>query len=227
MNSTIDTVVLDLDGTLVDSVYVHALCWHAAFRDVGVHVASHHIHRAIGMGSDRLVAHVAGDPVERAMGDEVRRRHAHHLGQRFGEITATPGAAAMLEALHDRGLRLVLASSGERDQAQPMLDLVEGAQRLLMDTVSGSDAEHSKPAGDLVSQALQAVGAAPECAVLIGDAVWDARAGAEAKVACIGVLTGGITEAELREAGCTEVYDTPGDLVERLSASPLLGGAGR
>jgi HAD superfamily hydrolase (TIGR01509 family) len=227
MSSAIDTVVLDLDGTLVDSVYVHTVCWHAAFRDVGVQVASHDIHHAIGMGSDRLVAHVAGDAVERAMGDEVRRRHGQHLEQRFGDITATPGAAAMLEALHDRGLRLVLASSGERDQAEPMLDLVEGAQRLLSDIVSGSDAEHSKPAGDLVTQALDAVGASPERAVLIGDAVWDARAGADAGVACLGVLTGGITEAELREAGCAEVYDTPGQLADRLSASPLLGGAGR
>lgn len=227
MSSTIDTVVLDLDGTLVDSVYVHTLCWHAAFRDVGLQVASHHLHRAIGMGSDRLVAHVAGESVERAMGEEVRRRHAHHLDQRFGEITATPGAAAMLEALHERGLRLVLASSGEREQAEPMLDLLDGAQRLLTDIVTGSDAEESKPAGDLVTQALRAVDAEPGRAVLIGDAVWDARAGDDAGVAVIGVLTGGVSENELREAGCAEVFDTPGRLAEQIGDSPLLGRSGR
>lgn len=223
----VHTVVLDLDGTLVDSVYVHTTCWRAAFRDVGVEVASHHLHRAIGMGSDRLVAHVAGEPVERALGDEIRSRHARHLDQRFHEIAATPGAAELLDALRARGLRLVLASSGERDQADRMLDLVEGADVALESVVTGSDAQESKPDGELVGRALDSIGAEAQGAVLLGDTVWDARAAADAGVACLGILTGGITEEELLRAGCAEVYDSPADLVRRIGTSGLLGDGGR
>jgi phosphoglycolate phosphatase-like HAD superfamily hydrolase len=223
MSRAIDTVVLDLDGTLVDSVYVHTVCWHAAFRDVGVEVASHALHRAVGMGSDRLVAHVAGDPVERAVGDDIRARHAHHLDQRFHDITPTPGASELVETLRAAGFRLVLASSGERGQAEAMLDLVEGAGSALEAVVAGADADRTKPDGDLVTAALGAIGADAGRAVLIGDTVWDARAASDAGTACIGVLTGGITEAELRDAGCREVYESAAHLVRELPGSALLG----
>lgn len=223
LNSPVDTIVLDLDGTLVDSVYVHTTCWRDAFRDVGVEVSSHHLHHAIGMGSDRLVPYVAGETVERALGDEIRSRHARHLDHRFHEIAATPGATELLDTLRARGLRLVLASSGERDQTDRLLGLVEGADAALTAVVSGSDAHESKPDGELVSRALEAVGAEPERAVLLGDTVWDARSAADAGMACIGVLTGGITAAELQEAGCAEVYDTPADLARGLRTSVLLG----
>lgn len=219
----VETVVLDLDGTLVDSVYVHTTCWRDAFRDVGVEISSHHLHRAIGMGSDRLVAHVAGDPVERALGDDIRGRHAHHFDARFHEIAATPGAAELLDTLRGRGLRLVLASSGVREQTERLLDLVEGADAALAAVVSGSEAKQSKPDGELIGRALESVGAAAEGAVLLGDTVWDARSAADAGVACIGILTGGIPAAELREAGCSEVYDTPAELARELSTSALLG----
>lgn len=227
LSTPVDTVVLDLDGTLVDSVYVHTTCWRDAFRDVGVEVASHHLHHTIGMGADRLVAHVAGESVERALGDEIRARHARHLDHRFHEIAATPGAAELLDTLRTRGLRLVLASSGERDQTDRLLDLVEGAAAALQAVVSGSDAEDSKPDGELVTRALDAVGADPDTAVLLGDTVWDARSAADAGVDCIGVLTGGITESELRLAGCAEVYDTPADLAHGVRTSVLLGDGAR
>jgi len=222
-SSQVDTVVLDLDGTLVDSVYVHTTCWRDAFRDVGVEVSSHHLHRAIGMGSDRLVAHVAGDSVEKALGDQIRDRHALHFDHRFHEMAATPGAAELLDTLRSNGLQLVLASSGERDQTDRLLGLVEGADAALKAVVTGSDAEESKPDGELIARALEAVDAKAERAVLLGDTVWDARSAADAGVAFIGILTGGITEAELRDAGCAEVYDTPAELARRLRTSALLG----
>ena len=221
--SQIDTVVLDLDGTLVDSVYVHTTCWRDAFRDVGVEVPSHHLHRAIGMGSDRLVPHVGGEAVERALGDEIRARHARHLDQRLHEIAATPGAAELLDTLRSRGLRLVLASSGARDQTDRLLGLVEGADVALEAVVTGSEAAQSKPDGELVSRALESVGAGADRAVLLGDTVWDARSAADAGVSSIGILTGGITELELRGAGCAEVYDTPAELSRGLRTSALLG----
>ncbi len=214
-----ETVLLDLDGTLVDSVFVHATAWKAAFRDVGVTVASHHVHRAIGMGGDRLVTHVAGRAVEDAVGDEVRERHQRYLDERFGDISATDGAADLLEALHDRGLTLVLASSADKELSERLLGLLDGAGHHLHASVAGGDAEQSKPAPDLLDVALAEVDATS--AVMIGDAVWDVESAAKAGVPCIGLLTGGFGEAELREAGAVGVYDSPRDLLDHLDETPL------
>jgi phosphoglycolate phosphatase len=220
----IDTVVLDLDGTLVDSVPVHVLAWQAAFRDVGLGVASHRLQRAIGMGGDRLVADVTSDAVEAALGDEVRSLHATHLDRLFGAIVPTDGATELLEALGRRGLTPVLASSSERDLTDRLLDLVEGAGSL-RGTVSGDDAEQSKPAGDLVAVALHDVDAAR--AVVLGDSTWDVRAAQDAGVPCLGLLTGGISEHELRAAGAVDVVDSPRVLAERLDQGlPLVAGDG-
>ena len=142
----IDTVLLDLDGTLVDSVYQHTAAWRAAFRDVGVDVASHRLHRSIGMGGDRLVAAVAGESVENAVGDEVRARHKERLDERFHEIVATDGAVELLEELRTRGFTLVLASSADKELSERLLEIVEGAAPLLHDRVAGGEADESKPA---------------------------------------------------------------------------------
>ena len=216
----VDTVVLDLDGTLVDSVYVHVLAWRAAFRDVGLEVPAHRLHRAIGLGGDRLVGHVSDQGVERAVGDAVRERHAHHLDARFHDITATEGSDRLLETLRERGLHVVVATSGDREMTDRLLELVPAARTFLEHTVSGSDAEESKPAGDLAVVALEAAGAS--AAVMLGDATWDAATASEVDIPCLGLLTGGITAAELTAAGCVEVYESPADLVSRLDDS-LLG----
>jgi len=111
---TLDTVVLDVDGTLVDSVYARTIAWKAAFREVGVEVPSHRIHRAIGMGGDRVVAHLAGDAVAQGVGDEVARRQTENFERLIPEVSATEGAADLLSLLRERGLRVVIASSGSR-----------------------------------------------------------------------------------------------------------------
>ena len=120
----VDTVVLDLDGTLVDSVYVHVLAWQAAFRDVGLHVPSHRLHPLIGMGGDRLVAAAAGDAVEQSLGDELRARHPQRLDELFGRIVPTEGAADLLETLKDHGVQLVIASSSESELTDRLLDVL-------------------------------------------------------------------------------------------------------
>lgn len=210
-----DTVVLDLDGTLVDSVYVHVGCWKAAFRDVGLDVPAHRLHRAIGMGGDRLVAHVTDDAVERSVGDDVRARHAHHFGARFGDIVALDGAGELLEALRTAGLEVVLASSGERSMTDRLLDLVSGTSAIRT-TLAGDEAEASKPAPDLLSASLEKVGERAARAFAVGDTLWDAEAAERAGAAFVGVLTGGIPEAELREAGAAAVVAGPRELAERL-----------
>lgn len=208
-----DTVVLDLDGTLVDSVYVHVACWKAAFRDVGIDVASYRLHRAIGMGGDRLVTAVTNESVERSVGDDVRARHAHHVDARFHEIGALEGAEDLVGALRDAGLQVVLASSGERELTDRLLDLVPGTH-LIQDTVSGSEAEESKPAPDLLATSLDRADATRAFAV--GDAVWDAESAKRAGVPLIAFLTGGFSEAELREAGAVAVYAGPAALAAAL-----------
>ncbi|WP_205473079.1 HAD family hydrolase [Nocardioides sp. SYSU D00038] len=213
----VETVVLDLDGTLVDSVYVHVSAWQAAFRDVGLTVPAFRLHRVIGMGADRLVAHVAGEAAEHSLGDEVRRRHGEQLDQRFHEIVPTEGAVDLLETWHDRGATLVLASSAEAEVTDRLLDLLDGRRRLLERVVTGSDVDQSKPAADLVTAALEGIDD-PDRAVLLGDTEWDMRAAARAGVRGIGVLCGGITEAELRSAGASTVYGTPADLARHLAA---------
>ncbi len=215
-----EVVVLDLDGTLVDSVYVHVLAWQAAFRDVGVVVPSHRLHRLIGMGGDRLVTAAAGEAAEQALGDELRSRHGEHLEQLWPAIVPTEGAADLLETLHARGIELRVASSGEREQAERMLGLLDGAERLLGTVVSGSDAEESKPDGDLVATALGSTD--PARAVLIGDAVWDVEAARDAGVACIGLLCGGNPERDLVEAGAVAVHADPRTLAEHVRSTGSL-----
>lgn len=215
-----DTVVLDLDGTLVDSVYEHVLAWQGAFRDVGLEIPAARLHRLIGMGGDRLVTEAAGRVVEESLGDELRARHPQHLDRLFGSITPTQGVAAFLEALHTHELEVVLASSSDADLTRRLLDVVPDEKRVLSTLVTGSDAQKSKPSGELIEVALKSVDA--DRALVVGDAVWDVKAAADAEVPCIGVLTGGMSEAELTEAGAVRCFATPGDIAEHLERTGSL-----
>jgi phosphoglycolate phosphatase len=212
-SARLDTVVLDLDGTLVDSNYAHVLAWRAAFLDVGLDVPAARLHRTVGMGGDRLVAHVAGDVVERRMGDEVRDRHAAHLDTVFPTITATSGATQLLEVLRKHGFWVVLASSSDNDLSERLLDRVPESGHLLHDVVTGSEAQES-PSGELIEKALARVDA--ERAVVVGDTVWDVEAARDAGVPCVCVLTGGVPEADLREAGAAAVVRDVAELAEHV-----------
>ena len=211
--SSIDTVVLDVDGTLVDTVYQHTVLWARAFAAVGVDVPQWRLHRAIGMGGDRLVAEVAGDEVERQHGDRVRSEHDEAFGQVIDEIRPLPGAADLLDELRSRGLKVVLASSGIGAQTERLLALVDGDAKSHGWT-SSDDVEASKPAPDLLEVALEKVDAGH--AVVVGDAVWDVTAAENAGLPSIGLLCGGFGEAELREAGADRVYVDPADLLAHL-----------
>ena len=207
----LDAVVLDVDGTLVDSVYTHVHAWCRAFHAIGADVPSWRIHRAIGMGGDRLVAAVAGDRVETALGDEVRRLHAEFYEALFPTVRALPGADDLLAVLPKAGLDVVLASSGSAEHTSLALELV-GATDVDTAVVTSADVDESKPEPDLVEAALARVGS--RNAVLVGDSVWDVRAASAAGIPAVGLRCGGFSEAELREAGCVAVYDGPADLVE-------------
>jgi phosphoglycolate phosphatase len=208
---SVDTVVLDVDGTLVDSVYTHVHAWCRAFHAIGTDVPSWRIHRSIGMGGDRLVTEVAGERVESALGDEVRRLHGEFYEELFPSVRALPGAADLLAQLSKLGLGVVLASSGSTEHTALALELI-GANDLDTAVVTSSDVDASKPAPDLVEAALERAGSRD--AVLVGDSVWDVQAAVAAGIPAIGLRCGGFSEAELRDAGCAAVHDGPADLVE-------------
>ena len=211
-------VVLDLDGTLVDSVYEHVASWHAAFHDVGLHVSAVRIHEAIGMGGDRLVSHVAGEAAETAVGDDVRKLHDAYFRAGLRTVNALDGASELVEALAGNGHRMVLASSSEADLVEEMLDLVD-VRRHLAAVVTGSDDAPSKPAPDLVQLAIEKAGGGN--AVVVGDATWDALSAEAAGVPSIGLRSGGVGTERLRSAGASWVYDGPRDLLDRLDDGPL------
>lgn len=217
---TVQTVILDLDGTLVDSVYVHTLAWRAAFRDVDVAVPAHRIHRLIGMGGDRVVTEAAGQEVEDRLGDAVRERQQVRLGELIDHVTAADGAVELLEALGAQDLRVVLASSGDRDVTERLLGLLGDARSVLDAVITGSDAQRSKPDGELVTVALGE--ADPRTTVMLGDAVWDVHAARDAGVRCVGLLTGGFSTAELTDAGAVEVVSGARELAQRLVSTGRL-----
>jgi HAD superfamily hydrolase (TIGR01549 family) len=200
----VDTVVFDIDGTLVDSNYHHTLAWHRAFRSVGENVSCWRIHRSIGMGGDRLVAAAAGDDVERRLGDEVREAWEQEYDSMLEEPAAFPGATELLDELADRGLQVVLASSAISRHARRAMDVLAADQRVHA-TTSSEDASESKPDPELLEVAVERVDGSSS--LLVGDTIWDVEAAHRAGIPTIGVLSGGVSEAELRDAGAAWVVE--------------------
>lgn len=211
----IDTIVFDVDGTLVDTNYQHALAWYAAFRRFDITPALWRIHRAIGMGGDQLVEAVAGREAEESHGDDLREAWSEAYDDYLPHVQPFEGARDLLQEIRDRDLRLVLASSGQRDHVEHYLDLLDG-RRLAHDWTTSEDAEQTKPAPDLVQTAMSKVGG--EHAVMIGDSTWDAEAAERAGLPTYAVRTGGFSVEELREAGARRVYDSLADLRADLSS---------
>lgn len=205
----LDTVVFDVDGTLVDSSYHHLIAWSRAFRAVGVAVPSWRLHRCMGMGGDQLVTEAAGETVERRVGDEVRDRWRSAYDELLAEVKPFPDAVATLESFRHSGVEAVLASSGNQAHIERTLEILE----LAPDTfplVSSADVDATKPAPDLIELAMDAVNG--NVGVLVGDTVWDVRAGERAGTPVIGVLTGGVSRAALLDAGAIRVFDDVSEL---------------
>jgi HAD superfamily hydrolase (TIGR01509 family) len=213
--------VLDVDGTLVDSNYQHALAWYRALRSLGEIFPVWRLHRLIGMGGDQLVLALGGEELEERIGEEARSRQGEEVDRMLGEVAPLPGARDLLVAIKERGHPLVLASSGQQRHVDAALDLL-GAREIADAWTSSADAEKTKPAPDLLQTALGKLGA-PEDAesVLIGDSVWDIEAAKNAGMPAIAVRSGGFGDDELRAAGAVGIYDTPGDLLAVLDDTPL------
>jgi HAD superfamily hydrolase (TIGR01509 family) len=205
------TAVLDIDGTLVDTNYHHALAWFRAFRQHGFVLPLWRIHRHIGMGGDQLVAALAGEGFDREQGDDVRTAEKVLYGELIGEVQPLAGARTLMEDLKGSGHTIVLASSAKREELEHYLTLLD-ARTLADDWTDSGDVENTKPEPDLVLAALEKAGAKPQDAVMIGDSIWDCRAAQSADVRSIGVLTGGFSESELLEAGASSVFTSVEEL---------------
>ena len=209
-------VLLDVDGTLVDTNYLHVLAWQRAFRRAGLELPASALHRHVGKGGDRYVAAVAGADVERRCGDAVRAAHGEEYGRLLPEARPLPGARELVRALARRGVPVALASSGTAEEVDRYLDLLDVRDALAGWTTAG-DVARSKPAPDLLAAALAHVGDARP-ALLIGDTAWDGEAARAAGVDFVAVLTGGIAAAELRAAGARAVYPSAAAIADALDA---------
>jgi HAD superfamily hydrolase (TIGR01509 family) len=213
--------VLDVDGTLVDSNYQHALAWYRALRSLGETFPVWRLHRLIGMGGDQLVLSLGGEELEERIGEQARKRQGEEVDQMIGEVAPLPGARDLLLAIKERGHRLVLASSGKQRHVDLALDLLD-ARDIADAWTSSADAEKTKPAPDLLQVALAKLGAAEDASsVMIGDSVWDIEAAKNAGMPAIAVRSGGFGDDELRDAGAIAIFDTPGDLAKALDDTPL------
>lgn len=212
-------VLFDIDGTLVDSNYLHARAWHRAFREAGATVPTWRIHRAIGMDGDTLIQTLAGDL------DDAAAEHADDLHSRYyldsaDELTLLPGAQEVLAELHARGLRVLLATSAPPDELSVLRKLLD-SESVLYAVTSGEDVDTAKPDPTIVQIALDRAGVAPERAVFVGDTVWDIRACVAVGVPTVGVLSGGISRGELDDEGATFVCDDVAHLLRELERSPI------
>jgi HAD superfamily hydrolase (TIGR01509 family) len=213
--------VLDVDGTLVDSNYQHALAWYRALRSLGETFPVWRLHRLIGMGGDQLVTAIGGEELEQRLGDEARKRQTEEADRLLDEIAPLPGARDLLLAIKERGHTLVLASSGKEHHVDAFLDLLD-AREIADDWTSSADVESSKPAPDLLQVALRKVGAPQDAeSVMVGDSVWDVEAAKNAGMPALVVRSGGFGDDELRGAGAIALFDTPGDLAAGLDDTPL------
>ena len=210
--------ILDIDGTLVDTNYHHAIAWYRAFRTQGLTLPVWRIHRHIGMGGDQLVPALAGQQFAQRHGDAVRDAEKGLYGELIDEVEAMDGARELVERLCKSERPVVLASSAKQDEVDHYLDLL-GARDVVDAWTTSADVEATKPEPDLVKAALAKVEA--DGAVMVGDTTWDVMAAGRAGVQTLAVLTGGFSAAELREAGAVEVFESVRELRERLEETPL------
>jgi HAD superfamily hydrolase (TIGR01509 family) len=215
-------VLLDVDGTLVDSNEAHARSWVAALAEEGIHVSVNEVRKLIGMGGDKLLPHVSGIREDTPQGKKISKRHREIFLQRYlPRLQPTRGARELLWFLHDHGFQMVVATSARDDELKGLLKIC-GADRVIESKTSSEDVDQSKPDPDLVAAALKKIGLPADEVVMLGDTPYDIEAAQRAGVAVIAFRCGGWGEADLH--GALAVYEDPEDLLTHLDTSPLAAG---
>jgi HAD superfamily hydrolase (TIGR01509 family) len=212
-------VLFDVDGTLVDSNYLHVHAWQRAFMTEDVTVEAWRIHRCIGMDGSALVKTLSDDA-----DDDVRNRlkdaHSRYYQDTASMLTPLPGARELLHRIADLGLQVVLATSAPEDELAMLREVLD-CDDIVSAVTSSRDVDTAKPKPDIVHVALGRAGVTADRAVFIGDAVWDAEAARRAGVTCIGVLSGGVSRSELVSAGAVEVFENAAQLLDHLDETPI------
>jgi HAD superfamily hydrolase (TIGR01509 family) len=212
-------ILFDIDGTLVDTSYLHTVSWWQAFRQAGMDVAMARIHRAIGMGGEQLV-HEVTDGAADDRAEQLIAGHDALYSAHWPALRLLPGARELVLHCHRAGLVTVLASSASSAELKVLTTVLDLDD--VIDAATGSaDADSSKPDPDIVLVALDKGRLQPENAIFVGDAVWDVHASAKAGLRCVGLESGGTSAAELIEAGAVATYRDPADLLARFEDSPL------
>jgi HAD superfamily hydrolase (TIGR01509 family) len=221
MSESLRAVLFDVDGTLVDTNYLHAVTWWQAFARGGHYVPMTDIHRAIGMGSDQMLDKLLPADRDKEADATLGASHDALYATYWSRLRPLPGAADLLRACKARGLAVVLASSAGEAESGVLRAAID-AEDAIDDATFSGEVDRTKPAPDLVQVALEKAGVPAEQAVFVGDTVWDVQASQKAGVPCIGLLSGGIGRQELAEAGTAEIYDGPAHLLAALDGS-LIG----
>jgi len=210
--------ILDVDGTLVDSNYQHALAWYRSLRQNGIVLPVWRIHRAVGMGGDQLVEYLCGEEVEQEKGEDLRTAEKAIYYTLVDEVEPLDGARGMIEDLKDKGCTVILASSAKPEELEIYIDLLD-ARELADGWTTSGDVQATKPQPDLVQVALEKAG--QEEAVMVGDSSWDVEAARRAGLETLAVRTGGFAVDELRDAGASHVYDSIVELREDWASTPF------
>jgi HAD superfamily hydrolase (TIGR01509 family) len=210
--------ILDIDGTLVDTNFHHAIAWYRAFKQHEIVLPIWRIHRHIGMGGDQLIGALCDQRTEDEKGDDIRDAEKVLYSELIGEVEPLKGARELIEDLKDRGHAVVLASSAKADEVDHYLDLLD-ARELADDWTTSADVEATKPAPDLVKAAMEKAESGD--AVMVGDTTWDVEAAGRAGIESVTVRTGGFSAAELRDAGAVCVFDSIEELRQSLDETPL------
>jgi HAD superfamily hydrolase (TIGR01509 family) len=213
---TTEAVILDIDGTLVDSNFQHTLAWQRAFHECGFDVAAWRIHRCVGMGGDQIVKTLLGDETEDERGEDIREAEAGFYKELMPEVRPFEGARDLIERLKDSGFTVVLASSAKEEEVEHYVELLDAGD-LHDGYTSSADVESTKPDPDLIETAVEKTGGRDS--VMVGDSVWDIEAASRAGLKTIAVLCGGFGQAELEGAGAEVIAETIGDVADHLSAA--------
>jgi HAD superfamily hydrolase (TIGR01509 family) len=213
-------ILFDVDGTLVDTTYLHAQTWHDALRTAGIQVETARAHRAIGMGSAEILDGLVGTDRDRSHDDDIVTAHKTLYRQHWERLEPFQHAAELLRTCSQRGWLVVFATSAEEDELAALRRAL-AADEWIDVVVSSSDVDQAKPAPDLLHAALDMAGLDPADAVFVGDSVWDARAANRVPMTFVGVECGGTSRHELLVAGAAEVWQNPADLLANLDRSAL------
>ena len=212
-------VLLDVDGTLLDSNDAHAFAYLEALRAHGIEQSFDPVRRMIGMGSDRILPKLAGVDADSDLGQRIQEKKREVFRERhLPELEPVRGARELLEHLRARRLKLVVASSASGEELQMLLKAAN-VDDLVEEATSSDDAEESKPAPDLVEAAVRRAGLPEEQLIMIGDTPYDIEAARRAGVGILALRSGGWEDRDL--GGSLAIYDDPADLLARLESSPL------